>query len=158
MIRNEIEEGKLYFLTLTVVDWIDVFTRPAYKLIIVDSLKFCQKRKGLLLYAWCLMSNHLHLIASTKENIHLANLLRDFKQFTAKRILKAIEEELESRKDWMLYQFAYHAKYRTSNKKYKFWRIDTLFSTNKLINVNIIEEGGWHFSKVKNERDIFNTL
>ena len=44
------------------------------------------------------------------------------------------------------------------NKKYKFWRIDTLFSTNKLINVNIIEEGGWHFSKVKNERDIFNTL
>ena len=44
------------------------------------------------------------------------------------------------------------------NKKYEFWRLDTYFSNNKFINVEIIENGGWHFSKVKNENDIYYTL
>tara|TARA_B100001123_G_C15074859_1_gene933174 strand:- start:537 stop:959 length:423 start_codon:yes stop_codon:yes gene_type:complete len=44
------------------------------------------------------------------------------------------------------------------NKKYEFWRIDTFFSHNKYVNVKIIENGGWHFSKIKNERDIYYTL
>jgi putative transposase len=57
-LKNRIYEGHLYYLTLTVVDWVDVFTRPAYRHIIVDALKYCQQHKGLELYAWCLMSNH----------------------------------------------------------------------------------------------------
>ena len=44
------------------------------------------------------------------------------------------------------------------NKKYQFWRLDTFFSNNKYINVKTIENGGWHFSKVKNEKDIYYTL
>ena len=44
------------------------------------------------------------------------------------------------------------------NKKYQFWRLDAYFSNNKYINVKTIEDGGWHFSKVKNEKDIFYTL
>ncbi len=120
--RNRIEEGKMYFLTLTVVDWVDVFTRPNHKLTIVEALKFCQERKGLELYAWVLMSNHLHLIASAKDGLKLPNILRDFKQFTAKKILKAIEEEPESRRQWMLHRFAYHAKFRATHTYYKFWK------------------------------------
>ena len=44
------------------------------------------------------------------------------------------------------------------NKKYNLFRLDVLFSKNKYINVKIIENGGWHFSKVKNEEDIFYLL
>jgi len=52
----------LYFTTSTVVDWVDVFTRPEYKHIILDSLAYCQESKGLDIYAWMLMTNHLHMI------------------------------------------------------------------------------------------------
>ncbi|MFT5916653.1 MAG: REP element-mobilizing transposase RayT [Flammeovirgaceae bacterium] len=75
---------------------VEVFTLPNNKTTIVEALKFCQEKKGLEIYAWVLMSNHLHLIASAKDGFKLPNILRDFKQFTAKRILKAIEEEPES--------------------------------------------------------------
>src|SRR5690606_36064550 len=56
------DQSKLYFITFATVEWIDVLTRPLYKDIIVESLKFCQKEKGLELYAWCVMSNHMHMI------------------------------------------------------------------------------------------------
>ena len=60
------KEG-LYFLTSTVVDWVDVFTRPVYRYIIIDSLKYCINEKGLELYAWVIMSNHIHLVAASKK-------------------------------------------------------------------------------------------
>ncbi len=73
-IRNKISDGYVYFLTLTVIDWVDVFTRPVYIHIIIDSLIFCQKEKGLIIYSWCLMSNYLHLIAQAKEDISLSDI------------------------------------------------------------------------------------
>jgi REP element-mobilizing transposase RayT len=51
---------ELYFMTDTVIDWIDIFTRSVYKHIILESLQYCQEQKGLTIYAWVLMSNHLH--------------------------------------------------------------------------------------------------
>ena len=62
-IHNKISSGYVYFLTLTVVEWIDIFTRPDYRHEIVNSLNYCIEHKGLKVYSWCLMSNHLHLIA-----------------------------------------------------------------------------------------------
>ena len=50
-----------HFITLTVVDWVDVFTRPVYRHIFVESLNYCEAQKGLEIYAWVLMSNHAHL-------------------------------------------------------------------------------------------------
>ena len=44
------------------------------------------------------------------------------------------------------------------NKKYNFWRLDAFFSNNKFVNLKIIDDGGWHFSKIKNEKDIHYTL
>ena len=51
-----------HFITFSVVNWIDALTRNEYKDIIVDSLQFCIKEKGMKLYAWVIMSNHIHLI------------------------------------------------------------------------------------------------
>jgi len=56
------DQDRLYFVTFAVVDWVDVFTRREYKDVIVESLKFCQKEKSLIINGWCLMSNHIHLI------------------------------------------------------------------------------------------------
>ena len=118
-IRNK--EG-IHFITFAVVQWVDVFTRKAYRDIFVESLKYCQKEKGLVLHGWCLMSNHVHLAASAKNN-NLSDLFRDFKKFTAKQILKAIQEnEKESRKEWMLQVFRERGACNSRNSMYQFWQ------------------------------------
>lgn len=98
------DQQGLHFITATVVQWIDVFTRSIYADMIIDSLKFCQREKGLQIYGWVIMSNHLHMICSCKEGFELSDALRDFKKFTATDIVKAIENnKLESRKSWLLW-------------------------------------------------------
>lgn len=114
---------ELYFLTLTVVDWIDVFTRKELCEDLVESLKYCQLHKGLNIYAWCLMPSHLHLVVSVNEGPDtLSDVMRDFKKFTSKRIVKSITEIAESRRDWLLRHFEYAGKYNPKIKNYKFWQ------------------------------------
>ncbi len=113
---------ELYFLTLTVVDWIDDFTRKELCEDLLDSLKYCQQHKGLIVYAWCLMPSHLHLVVSVKEGPEtLSDVMRDFKKFTSKKIIQSINEIAESRRDWLLRHFAYAGKYNSKIKNYKFW-------------------------------------
>jgi putative transposase len=117
------QEG-VYYLTFTVVNWVDVFTRKRYKDILVDSLIFCQQEKGLKLYAFVMMSNHMHCVLSCKDN-KLSDVIRDFKTHTSKTIIKSIEtEEGESRKDWILEQFKNKGLSNKRNKKYQFWKQD----------------------------------
>ena len=87
-----------HFITSTVVDWIDIFTRQAYRDIVIESLDYCIKNKGMLLYGYVIMSNHIHLIIQSEEG-KLSDLIRDFKKFTAKNILKKIQNSPESRKE-----------------------------------------------------------
>ena len=109
--------GEVYFVTDTVVDWVDIFTRPVYKHIIVDSLKYCQQHKGLIIYAWVLMSNHLHAIVGTTGENTLSDIWRDFKKFTSKEILNTLQTmPNESRREWMLNRFEYSGK---NDKKIK---------------------------------------
>ena len=118
------DQNSMYFLTFTIVGWIDVFTRKEYRLEIVDSLNYCISEKGLKVYAWCIMSNHIHLIASAREGYRLSDIIRDFKKYTAKSILKKIELEPESRREWMLNQFQFAGRKLNRIKKYKFWKDD----------------------------------
>ncbi len=121
-IYNKLTE-ELYFLTDTVVDWMDIFTRPAYKHIVVESLQYCQAEKGLKIYAWVLMSNHLHTIVCAKEEIKIGEVWRDFKKFTSKKILATLEEDVqESRREWMLDRFEFRARNDKRISKYKFWQ------------------------------------
>ena len=66
-----------YFITMSTVGWVDVFTRPELKHVIIDSLKYCQKEKGLVINAWCLMPSHLHMIVHTSK-VPLSDIMRDF--------------------------------------------------------------------------------
>jgi REP element-mobilizing transposase RayT len=112
-----------YFLTITVVDWIDVFTRKDLAEVVIDSLKYCQQHKNLNIYAWCLMPSHLHLVVSVEhDEMTLSDVMRDFKKFTSKEIVKVIGEINESRREWLLSHFAYAGKYNPKIKEYKFWQ------------------------------------
>ncbi len=86
-------ENEPHFLTLTLIEWIDVFTKPEYFKIILDSLTFCRKNKGLLLYEYVIMSNHIHLIARAREGSKLSQIISDFKKHTTREILKMLEKD-----------------------------------------------------------------
>jgi len=117
------KEG-IHFVTFAVTEWVDVFTRKDYCDILLDSIRYCQKEKGLVLHAWCLMSNHIHMVISAR-NHDPSNILRDFKKFTSKQIVKAIAEHPgESRKRWMLDIFKKTGEQNRRNTNFQFWRQD----------------------------------
>ena len=117
------DPNEVHFVTCTVVQWIDVFTRDIYREIIFDCLKYCQREKGLEIFAYCLMTNHLHLLIRAKEGFHLSDILRDFKSFTSRHIRKALEEnDRESRKEWMLWMFKRAGFKNERNKDFQFWQ------------------------------------
>jgi len=63
MSRNA-STDELYFTTLTVTNWIDVFTRRLYNDLIIENLAWCQQNKKLNIYAYVIMTNHIHLVAN----------------------------------------------------------------------------------------------
>ncbi len=75
------------FVTFAVVKWVDVFTRDIYREIILDSLKYCRNKKGLLLHAHVIMTNHIHLIISREGKNLLEDIMRDFKKFTSSELI-----------------------------------------------------------------------
>lgn len=95
-------ENEMYFVTLTIVDWADIFTRKAYREIVIDSLKFCQQNKGLEIYGWVIMSNHIHAILRAKVGFKLSGIIRDFKTFTTKQVIDSILTQSESRREWLM--------------------------------------------------------
>jgi len=56
------EQEELHYVTFQIIRWIDIFTRRIYRDIVIDSLRFCQQNKGLEVYAFVIMSNHIHLL------------------------------------------------------------------------------------------------
>lgn len=110
------------YITFNTVDWVDVFVRPAYKQIIVDELNCCIVSKGLIVYAWCLMSNHLHLLARNSDPGGLARIEKDFKRVTTNKILEVLETETDLRKDWMLRRFEHCSQSLKRIEKFQVWQ------------------------------------
>ena len=114
-----------YFVSFSVVEWIDVFTRNEYKNILVESLEYCQKAKGLEIFSWVIVTNHVHLVIRASGATSLPEIMRDFKKFTSKKIINSIKENpKESRKEMLLNQF-----WDKEKEGYRFWRADTNRST-----------------------------
>src|SRR6185295_1681973 len=97
-----IEPQGYYSLTLNTIDRVDIFIRPFFKQIIVESLNYFIEKKGLIVYGWCLMTNHLHLLVQTKDRFDLPTITSDFKSFTAKIILEDLNTEPEIRRAWIM--------------------------------------------------------
>jgi putative transposase len=122
-IRNQ---KAVHFITFAVTEWVDVFTRKIYTDIVIESLQYCQQHKGLTVHAWCIMSNHVHLLISANNNdVKLSDIIRDFKKHTSKAIIQAIQlNEKESRKEWILAIFSKFGKSNSRNTNFQFWRQD----------------------------------
>ena len=110
----------MYFLTMTVVDWVDIFSRKNYRDVIIDSLRFCISEKGLKVYAYVVMTNHLHLIVHSPDG-KLSAIVRDFKKFTARKIIDAIKTEPESRREWLLHRLEWNAAQNERSSDNQFW-------------------------------------
>jgi len=116
-VRNQ---SGLYYLTFQIVQWADLFTRQVYRDVVIDSLKYCQQNKGLEIYAYVIMSNHVHLLARS-QNDNLSDIIRDFKRHTSKKIIETIEQVGESRREWLLMIFRYVARSHSRNNEYQVW-------------------------------------
>ncbi|MCD9575456.1 REP-associated tyrosine transposase [Flavobacterium soyae] len=111
-----------YFISFATVYWIDVFTREEYFGSIVESLDYCRKNKGMEIYGYCIMPSHIHLIFRSEKG-DPSGLIRDFKGFTSRKMLKTIEENSqESRKEWMLWMFERAGKKNSNVKLRQFWQ------------------------------------
>jgi putative transposase len=116
-----LDQQALYYCTFQIVKWVDLFTKKVYRDIVIESFKYCQEKKGLELYAFVIMSNHIHVIIRAKPNYKLSDIIRDFKKFTAIQFLKEINTTKESRRDWILKRFEFAASEHSRNSKCQIW-------------------------------------
>ncbi len=115
----------VYFVSFAVVEWLDVFTRNIYKDFLLDCLRYCQKHKQLEIFAWCIMTNHIHLVFRTGENHKPEVVLGDFKRYSSRELVKAIaSNNRESRREFLLSRFRAAALKSSNVKNYQFWRHD----------------------------------
>ncbi len=137
-IRNQ---AKIHFLSFATVGWIDVFTRSCYCDIIVENLNYCIANKNLVVYAWIIMSNHLHLIVSANEGYELSAIIRDFKKHTSITIINAIKTNIhESRKVWLLKLIREAGSNNKRNFINQFWQQDNRpieLSTNDMLDTRL---------------------
>ena len=119
------DKAGCYFVTFTVIHWIDIFSRKEYRDIIVHALNYCVTEKGLIVYAWVIMNNHINLVITIKSHDgNISDLVRDFKKHTSKEITKAIQSIPESRKEWLLNAMSKEAKRIGRATYYKLWKDD----------------------------------
>ena len=113
-----------YFLTLTIVNWIDLFSRRDYRDIVVESLNYCIKEKFIRVYSWVIMTNHVHLICEASPPGSISSFLRDFKKFTSKAFIRRMDEIHESRRGWIQEKFAFEAHRTGRANRFKIWKDD----------------------------------
>ena len=123
----------------------------------IDSLRYCQQNKELEIYAFVVMSNHIHLLLRSGIG-KLSDTIGEFKSYTAKQILLAINTESESRREWMLNLFEFAAKKHKRNEKYQVWTHENhaeLIYSDKFIfqKINYIHDNPVRAGIVENPED-----
>ena len=109
-----------YYLTFSVVDWVDVFSRKIYRDIVIDSLKYCVSQKAFHVYGYVIMTNHIHIIIRS-GNGKLSDTIRDFKKYTSRSIIEAIQQEPESRREWLLHRCTWNAMQNERSSTHQLW-------------------------------------
>ncbi len=105
-----------YFITATTVSWLPLFSNPAIAGIIFDSLAFLQREKRMVIYAYVLMENHLHLVVAAGD---LSKEVANFKSFTARQSIDYYKAQNNSS---ILKQLASQNLSHRSDREYQFWQ------------------------------------
>lgn len=112
-------------MSFAVVNWIDVFTRNEYKDIFLDAVRYMMEHKKMRVFAWCIMTNHVHLVFSVSEPFKPEQVLGDIKRYTSRKLIEAIKSNpKESRREWMLEQFRASGSTTSNTSVHQFWRHD----------------------------------
>lgn len=112
----------LYFISSSIVNWIDLFMRKIYIDILLNTWRFAQKEKGLEIYGWCLMTSHFHMIARSKH-IDIAKVFGEMKTFSSRSLKAAIKNEPgESRRDWLLEMMVTAGLRSSCNEAFQLWQ------------------------------------
>jgi putative transposase len=88
-IPSNYSNNQIYFITPTIKNWYYIFDRHNRWQILADSIKYFQENKGLEVFAYVFMLNHLHMIVRSPD---LIGFVRDFKKFTSKKLMENIAE------------------------------------------------------------------
>ena len=119
--RSGHEKEGAYFISFATVFWINLFTRIEYFDIVADVLDYCRKNKGMIIFGYCIMPSHIHLIFRSAEG-KPSELIRDFKGFTSRKLIKAIQENnQESRKEWLLWMMKKAGERSSNVTNYQLW-------------------------------------
>lgn len=111
-----------HFVSFATVGWTDLFTRRPYFEIMVESLSYCIAHKGLILNAWVIMTNHVHLIIRSDTH-ELQYIMRDMKKYTSKTLIETIQRNpQECRKERMLSIFKQAGRSNSNNTYYQLWQ------------------------------------
>jgi putative transposase len=110
------ENTRPFFLTCSVVNWIPLFSNTEMATIVLESLQYLQRNNRITLYAYVLMENHLHLIASAED---LSKEIHDFKSFSAHKIIERLEAD---KSQFLLDQFRIHKLAHKKNRTYQVWQ------------------------------------
>ena len=97
MDRYRLTDGVyVYFVTFTVIDWLPVFINPEATRIVVDSMQYSIKERGLRINAYVIMPNHLHMIVFDRmfDNDRLQQTLGNLRKFTGRKLADYIENNL----------------------------------------------------------------
>ena len=116
------DSNSMYFISFATVNWIDLFTLNEYEDELIKSWQHCQQKKGLAIYAWCIMPSHIHMIISSKYK-SLEDIVRDIKSHTSSLLKKLIKEHpQESRREWMVWMCERAGKKNSNNTDWQFWQ------------------------------------
>ena len=105
-----------HFLTCTLINWIPLFGKVEFTQIILDSLNFLQRQQRLTLYAYIIMENHLHIIASAAS---LSKEIGNFKSFTARSIIDLLEK---NNSNYILNQLELYKLKHKTRQEYQLWQ------------------------------------
>ena len=118
------DNNKLYIVTFAVVYWIDLFIREEYKKVVIESWKYCIANKGMELYGWCIMTNHIHMIIGTHGE-KLERIMQNMKRHSSEMLRGEIRNHKgESRKEWMLLLMKRAGVNNSNNKDFQLWQQD----------------------------------
>ena len=115
-------ENELHYLTFGIIEWIDIFSNRQFRDMVIESLKYCRENKGLQLYVFVIMTNHMHLVAKAKEDFKLSEIIRDFKKFTSKKIFESLISSNDPRRHWIKKLFLEHGEKNKNNKYIQIWQ------------------------------------
>lgn len=122
----------VYFITSTIIDWIEIFTSEKYFNILIEAINFYILKNSLTVYAYVIMKNHFHLICKSEN---LTETVRLIKSYTAKKIINELENE---NKTDLLIRFKENKKEYKVGRTHQIWQEG--FHPKEMINNEVLKQ------------------